>query len=77
MNIKKAEKHLVRARENLQYLRESYVETMRNPNWKRLDCGGWVGMYSEVNPYREKLSCIRKEMEETKSRIAKFERIVL
>lgn len=77
MNIKKAEKHLGIARDHLEYLRESYVETMRDPNWKRLDCGGWVGMYSEVNPYREKLSCIRKEMEETKLRIANFERIVL
>lgn len=57
----KAEKHLGYAREHLQYLREDYVKTMRDPNWKRL----------------EKLAELRKDMEETKLRIAKFERIVL
>lgn len=77
MTREKAQKHLTRSREHLAYLRESYVETMRNPNWKRLDCGGWIGSYSETNPFRKKLADLRSEMEETKVRIAKFERIVL
>ena len=73
MKRTKVEKHLARARKHLEYLRESYVETMRNPNWRCLEncsvCGG--------NPYKEKLQTIREEMEETKTRIAKFERILL
>lgn len=72
MTKTKAQKHLNWAKEHLQYLRESYVEIMRDPNWRRLDCQGWLG----GNPFREKLADIRKDMEETKVRIAKFERIV-
>lgn len=73
MKRDKAEKHLRYAREHLEYLRESYVETMRNPRWRRLDtcfAGG-------SNPYKEKMQNLREEMEETKTRIAKFERILL
>lgn len=77
MTKQKAEKHLKNAREHFTWIRESYVETMRDPNWKRLDCSGWIGMYAGGNPYREKLADLRKDMEETKARIAKFERIVL
>lgn len=77
MTKTKAQKHLKWSREHLVYLRESYVEIMRDPNWKRLDCNGWIGMYAGGNPFRERLEDIRKEMEETKARIAKFERIVL
>ena len=73
MKRSKAEKHLAYAREHLEFLRESYVETMRNPNWRRLDNCSICG----VNPYKEKLQTIREEMKETKTRIAKFERILL
>lgn len=69
----KAEKHLRYAKENLQFLREEYVETIRNPNWRMLDRNGVAGN----NAYRNRLERIRKEMEEAKSIIAKFERILL
>lgn len=35
MTKTKAQKHLSWAKEHLQYLRESYVEIMRDPNWRR------------------------------------------
>lgn len=73
MKRSKAERHLAYAREHLEYLRESYIETMRNPNWRRLD----ICFIGGSNPYKEKLQTLREEMEETKTRIAKFERILL
>lgn len=72
MTKTKAQKHLSRAKEHLQYLRESYVETVRDPNWRRLD----VNSIGGHNYFRERLAELRKDMEETKVRIAKFERIV-
>ena len=73
MRIEKAKRHLACAREHLEYLRTSYVETMRDPNWRRLD----TCFIGGGNPYKEKLQTIREEMEETNVRIAKFERILL
>lgn len=72
MKKEKAKKHLAYRREHLEYLRESYVRTMRDPNWKRLDHDGWSG-----NPFREMLDGIKKDMEETKAKIAMFERMVI
>lgn len=72
MTKTKAQKHLSRAKEHLQYWREAYVETMRDPNWRRLDTLSIGGH----NYFEEKLAEIRENMEETKVRIAKFERIV-
>lgn len=69
---KKAEKHLRYAREHLQYLREHYVERMRDPGWKSFDQMSCTGH----NYYSEMLEGIRKEMEETKVKIARYERIV-
>lgn len=73
MTKQKAEKHLKNARECLGWLREEYVETMRDPNWKRLDQPGWIGK----GPYTEKMEGLRKRMEEVKERIARLERIAL
>lgn len=73
MKRAKAEKHLKYAREHLQYLRELYVKRMRDNGWKQLDRESFL----ENNIYKEMLEGIKKEMEETKERIAKFERIVL
>ncbi len=73
MTTAKAEKHLRYAKEYLKSLREEYVEVMRNPNWRMLDRDSVAGN----NAYRNRLEGIRIEMEEAKSRIAKFERILL
>ena len=72
MKRARAEKHLRRAHENLQYWREAYVETMRDPNWRRLDTNSIGGR----NYFEERLAEIRENMEEAKVRVAKFERIV-
>lgn len=72
MKKDKAQKHLNRSREHLDYLRADYIEVMRDPNWRRLDCLTMCGN----NPFQERLSDLRTDMEETKVRIAKFERIV-
>lgn len=73
MKRSKAEKHLIYAREHLEFLREEYVRTVKDPAWKRLNSCTVLGR----NPYKEKLQSIREEMEETKARIAKFERVLL
>ena len=71
MKREKAEKHLRHAREHLQYLREQYVERARDQGWNSLDQMSCTGH----NHYSEMLEGIRKEMEETKAKIARFERI--
>lgn len=73
MKKEKAKKHLNFSREHLQWLRENYVDRMRDPNFQNLNNNGWIG----VNPYKEWLADIKQEMKDTKERIAKFERIVL
>ena len=73
MTKKKAAKHLKNARECLGWLRKEYVETMRDPNWKRLNQPGWIGK----GPYAEKMEDLRKRMEEAKARIARLEKTVL
>lgn len=75
MKKEKAKKHLENSRKHLEYLRKSYVSTMRDPSWKTLNTDGWIG--SSSNPYIEKLNDIRKDMEEIKVRIAKFERMAI
>ena len=72
MTRAKAKKHLSRAQEDLQYWREAYVETMRNPNWRRLDIDSIGGH----NYFEERLAEMRENIEGAKARIAKFERIV-
>ena len=72
MTRQKAEKHLKRALEHREYLRSSYVERMRDPNWRRLDSDGWVG----GNPFQEWMTDIKKDLKEINERISKFERIV-
>lgn len=73
MKREKAEKHLRYAREHLQYLREQYVERARDHGWKSLDQMSCTGH----NYYFEMLEDIKKEMEETKVKIASYERIVM
>lgn len=73
MTKQKAARHLKNARECLGWLREEYVEIMRDPNWKRLDHTGFM----EKSLYTEKLEDLRKRMEEVRARIARLERIAL
>ena len=73
MKREKAERHLRHAREHLQYLRELYVERTRDQGWKsrnQMSCTGH-------KHYSEMLEGIRKEMEETKAKIARYERIAM
>lgn len=72
MKKAKAQKHLKHSREHLDYLRESYVAVLRDPAWKALNGDSVSGR----NYFKERLAEIRKEMEEAKIRIAKFERVV-
>lgn len=73
MTKAKAEKHLRYAREDLDNLRESYVEFMRNPNWQQLKTASFFGENYFVRHFAE----IRKDMSEVKERIARLERIAL
>lgn len=73
MKRAKVEKHLAYSREHLEFLREEYVKTVKNPYWKMLDNYTALGR----NPYKEKVRGIREEMEEMKAKIARFERILL
>lgn len=73
MKKEKAERHLRHAREHLQYLRELYVERTRDQGWKSLNQMSCTGH----NHYSEMLEGIRKEMEETKAKIARYERIAM
>lgn len=69
----KAERHLRHAREHLYWLREQYLERVRDHGWKSLDQMSCTGH----NYYSEMLEGIRKEMEETKIKIARYERITM
>ena len=73
MTKPKAQKRLARAKEDLQYLREAYVNALRNTNLKRLDTSS-VGGH---NYFEEKIAGLTSEMSEIKIRIAKLERIAL
>ena len=73
MKRAKAERHLEYSREHLEFLREEYVKTVKDPYWKKLDNCTVLGR----NPFEEKVQSIREEMEETKLKIARFERILL
>lgn len=73
MTKAKAQKRLARAKEDLQYLREAYVDALRNANLKRLDTVS-VGGH---NYFAEKIADLTTEMAEIKTRIAKLERIAL
>ena len=73
MKKEKAERHLRHAREHLQYLRELYVERTRDQGLKSLNQMSCTGH----NHYSEMLEGIRKEMEETKAKIARYERIAM
>ena len=69
----KARKHLINARESLEFWHEAYVENERN-KCETLDC---KLNYFDGNTIREErrkdiLNCIK----DAKERIAKFERIV-
>ena len=73
MERSKVERHLMYAREHLEFLREEYVRTVKDPARKRLNSCTVLGS----NPYKERVQSIREDMKETKARIAKFERVLL
>jgi len=72
MTRQKAEKHLERAIEHREYLREYYVEVKRSPKWRNLDLP-W-SLFG--NPFQKELNEIKNDLKEINERISKYERIL-
>lgn len=65
-NIKKANRKLAEARENLEFWREKYVFTMRNEIWQSM---------TRSRLYKDNMKYILSNIEEAKEDIVKWERI--
>ena len=73
MTERKAQKHLARARQELNALRTEYVRTLRDPEWKKIKDAHLLG----ENLYEEKMGALKRSMKDAKARIARCEKICM